>query len=115
VPNRKISARARDTVQAYPVPPSADAAVLLIGLQHGAGLIAVHDNRPEVLNRDVGRQTELVVLPAVQGVVVGIFDSPGVLGTTANALSTGVLTSIHNRLHTLQRNKAALDHSIQNR
>jgi hypothetical protein len=26
-------------------------------LQHRAGLVVIHDHRPEILHRDVGRQT----------------------------------------------------------
>ena len=47
-----------------------------IGLQHRAGLVVVDDHRPEVLDRDVGRQMQPVVLAAVERIAVGIQRRP---------------------------------------
>jgi len=43
----------------------------LVGLQHRAGLVVIHNHRPEILYRDVGGYAQPVGFAAVEGVAVG--------------------------------------------
>src|SRR6516225_8689631 len=59
---------------------------LLVSLEHRARLIVVEHHRPEVLRRDVRRQVQLVGLPAVQRLALGVNERDGVLRTFPDGL-----------------------------
>ena len=65
---------------------AADAGELLIRLQHRADLVVVDDHRPEVLDRNVGRQVQPVALAAVEGDALRVHAGPGVLRALADHL-----------------------------
>ena len=53
----------------------------MIGLEHGACLVVVENERPEVLGGNVRRQVNLVGLAPVEGIALGINVGAGVLRT----------------------------------
>jgi len=58
---------------------AADTGILLIGLEHGAGLIVVKDEGPKIFGGNVGRQVQFVGFASVEGVTFGIHERGGIL------------------------------------
>src|SRR5208283_5649588 len=65
---------------------TADAGEPLIGLKFRTRLVVIHDERPEILRRDVGRQMDLISLTAIKRFTLRIYKCGGVLGADSNNL-----------------------------
>ena len=65
---------------------AADAREPLVGLQHGAGLVVVERERPEVPGGDVRRQVDPVGPAAIEGLLILIRVGHGVLRALADHL-----------------------------
>ena len=63
---------------------AADERIFLVGLEHGAGLVIVHNYRPVLLDWNVGRQVQFVILAAVEWIPVRVQAGPGLRGSCAD-------------------------------